>query len=438
MNSFDVLTIASAVGAALSLFRLRPTAFILAANHLLALRALSSISDYGRPSSEAYVPDYVFGEPTLQTAFWILTISTGLLLTSLLIQPKPHPVSPSAFPPLPRWTLPLFALYFALVMASLRSIVSSNYADSDQMVFGYGYILSGGAHILVVSFFLYEIHRRVRVGALSPLRGFMLLLVIFTLTDYLKGMTGLVTGILATAAVLTLGQERQRWRRNSSLIIAFSLLLVGASVVRGVRRSLSSDGTQAVVDYVGSVVESEAERSRNGEGFERTANATQTAAHMLECITLYDRGVSRQWRSIYNTIEYTFKPSFLLSALGLVRSKEAAWELGDYFIHLGGINVLGELYWNGGYACVIIMWTLILAWAYLCDTRYTKGPIYLLFVCNFAPGILQGFGYGFAQVARGFFNGLLAALLYLLWQRFPSARASLGTTTPTRKRAAAS
>ena len=80
---------------------------------------------------------------------------------------------------------------------------------------------------------------------------------------------------------------------------------------------------------------------------------------MLLCTTLYDSGSSRNWRSIYNVLEYTLMPSFLVRWLGWNRSIEPAWELASHFVHGGGINVLGELYWNGGLLCVAVVATAI-------------------------------------------------------------------------------
>ena len=141
------------------------------------------------------------------------------------------------------------------------------------------------------------------------------------------------------------------------------------------------------------------------------ANGSQYAAHVLECIQLYQGGVSREWKSIYLPLEYTFKPAAVINALGLTRSEEAAWELARYFIHGGGIYLLGELYWNGGYLCVVLVFLGIAWWSYLCDTRSADSFFWCVCACFFYVGLLQGMGYGFAQVSRGMINGLIGYAL---------------------------
>ncbi|MGO9662535.1 MAG: hypothetical protein ACLP66_04405 [Polyangia bacterium] len=127
---------------------------------------------------------------------------------------------------------------------------------------------------------------------------------------------------------------------------------------------------------------------------------------------MYDGGFSREWRSIYNVVEYTFKPSFLLSTFGWERSIEAAWELADHFIHGGGIYVLGEFYWNGGFLCVVIMATALSFFCFIVDKNYRASPFWLMMLSQFAPSLFMGYGYGFAQVSRGAINGLLVAVAY--------------------------
>jgi hypothetical protein len=123
---------------------------------------------------------------------------------------------------------------------------------------------------------------------------------------------------------------------------------------------------------------------------------------------------------VYNPILFTFEPAFLLEPLGITRPKDAPWELGEYFVHGGGIFVVGELYWNGGYLCVAIVVALILGAAYLCDTRYRTSFVWLMLLCQFAPTLLMGVGYGFAQVSRGFINGLIVlAVYYVLRHALP-------------------
>jgi hypothetical protein len=140
---------------------------------------------------------------------------------------------------------------------------------------------------------------------------------------------------------------------------------------------------------------------------------------MLMCEALYDNGISRQWRSIYDVIEYTFKPSFLERWLGWERSIDSRWELGHYYTHLGGIFVLGEFYWNGGWLCVMVMVTLLSFFASIVDMRYRASPFWLMMLVQFAPSLLMGCGYGFAQISRGAINGLLATGTYWALSRSP-------------------
>ena len=150
---------------------------------------------------------------------------------------------------------------------------------------------------------------------------------------------------------------------------------------------------------------------------EGTGNGVQYAAHVLACISLYEAGISREWRSIYESLANTFRPSFLQEPLGLWRPKEAAWELGEYYVHGGGIFVLGELYWNGGYPCAIIVLTALLWFCWRCDSGPRTGFTWLLILCNFAPSLLQGTGYGFSQITRGAVNGGIALAIAALARR---------------------
>jgi hypothetical protein len=193
---------------------------------------------------------------------------------------------------------------------------------------------------------------------------------------------------------------------------ALLAILTLSLLVRTVRANIHSGGAEAVQAFVEEVGGSEDARESRGEGLEASANASQYAAHMLECITMYDGGFSREWRSIYNVVEYTFKPSFLQDTFGWKRSIEAAWELADHYIHGGGIFVLGEFYWNGGFLCVVIMATVLSLFCFVADEKYRASPFWLMMISQFAPSFLMGMGYGFAQIARGAINGLLVAGAY--------------------------
>ena len=126
-----------------------------------------------------------------------------------------------------------------------------------------------------------------------------------------------------------------------------------------------------------------------------------SADHILECVTLYDGGVSREWRSIYNVIEYTFKPSFLQDTSGGSVPKKPRGTLADHFVHGGGLNILGEFYWNGGFLCVFIMATALSFFCFILDKNWRSSPFCLLMLTQFGPPFLMGYGYGFAQASRG-------------------------------------
>ena len=92
--------------------------------------------------------------------------------------------------------------------------------------------------------------------------------------------------------------------------------------------------------------------------------------------------------------------------------------------------VLGELYWNGGYACVVLVLAGLFWFCWRCDTGARQGGLGLLLLCEFSPNLLQGMGYGFAQVARGALNGALVIGARWVWLRVASRR------TPAASRAA--
>jgi hypothetical protein len=206
---------------------------------------------------------------------------------------------------------------------------------------------------------------------------------------------------------------------------AAALLLVAlVSVVMFIR----SARTYIATEGFGGAAEIALERltsltsSESDEGLEGAANGTQGAAHVLMCIALYDNGYSREWRSVWGPIEYTFKPAVLLRPLGLERSREAAWELGDYFIHGGGINTFGEFYWNGGYLCLILMGVVVIGFLLMVDVKANQSWAWFALACAIAPGLVQGYGYGFAQVFRGIANGLLFLVPFVSYLRWVEAR----------------
>ena len=406
---FDVLLFASLVISAIALFRLRPATFIFAGNQLGVLRALSHVEQFGQPRSQAFLPPSIFSLENLAIAQNLFILSTALLAAAVLLPnakaPAPGSPPPQPLPKVPRWLFVLLLLYFAGLIFSQKTILTNSYTDPERVL--YGFNLSGG-HAFLASVFLYEVVRRAITGEWTRLVAFGSLLLLFLLTDYLKGSTGLATGFLVVSAFLVLGGEPRARRRWLSLGGAMVTLIVVSLIVRGTRSTLFSDGTSSITTLRDSLQDDEQRTSRTGEGAEVLGNGVQYAAHVLECISLYEANVSREWRSVYLPILYTFQPRFVIDLLGAQRPKEAAWELAEYYIHGGGIYVLGELYWNGGYLCAALVFAFLMVFCWLCDTRWKTSFVWLLLVCEFAPNTLQGVGYGFAQVSRGIFNGLLA------------------------------
>jgi hypothetical protein len=232
------------------------------------------------------------------------------------------------------------------------------------------------------------------------------------ITNYSKGSTGFATGY-ALSAMMFWPIERYRAARRVMISLAL-VASVGltAYVVRGVRQEFFEKGIDSITQYLRTSNEGESHRAQTSQGFEAAGNGTQYACHTLECVQLYESGISRGWRSIYDPLIYTFEPSFLLEPFGLTRPIEAAWDLARYYLQGGGIFVLGELYWNGGYFCVLIVFGFLIVLTFYCDTRFRSSPFWLMMFAQFVPTFFMGVGYGFAQIIRGAINGLLVIGFY--------------------------
>ena len=411
MNYFDVLVVISAGIALIALYQLRPCALILAGNNLLVSRALSAIDHSGRPSNQRFLPAIVFSEENLQTAATILTISLATLFIFFLVLPPQRKHITPAAPRIPQFFLVAVAIYLVAVVGSTATMFTVAYGSSGRIRYD---LELGGAHAFLCSLLIYELARRRLLGELTARRAFSIAFLIFGATGFARGGTGLTTGNLVASAILLLPRGSTSRLRDSARTGGVILSIIALSfVVRGVRTAIASEGTHAVGAFIEGVLEMEDQRNETGVGAENVANASQSAAHMLECITLYDGGVSRQWRSIYSVVEYTLVPSFFTNWFGWTRSIEPAIELTQHFIHGGGVNVLGELYWNGGWLCVVIVATAISLFCSIIDRHCWRSPFWLMMVAQFAPSFLMGYGYGFPQVARGAINGLLAAGCYV-------------------------
>jgi hypothetical protein len=406
----------SAIAALVALYQLRLCTLILAANNLLLSRSLASIERWGPPASQRFLPVYLFSDENLTTAAVILSFSlVTMVIFMILFQRKRVRIGPTA-PAIPKPLLVAIGLYLVAYTGSAQSIFSSAYATDQQ--FRYDMELAGG-HALICSLLLYEIVRQRLLGLTTARRAFLVMFVAIGIPHYMRGGTGLTTGYLTAAAILLLPRTGAARRLTNMVRIGaiISAVLAISFVVRTTRAVLYLEGASAISTSIKNAFEMENSREESSEGVESVANASQQAAHILMCITLYDGGNSRNWRSIYNVVEYTFIPSFFVRWFGWKRSIEAAWELAANFIHGGGINVLGEFYWNGGYLCVVIMATALSFFCALVDWRYRSSPFWLMMLCQFAPTFLGGYGYGFAQVSRGAINGLVVASIYWILSR---------------------
>lgn len=383
----------------------RPALLFLGANQTLAARALYAIDRAGQPKGLSYLPTVIFSESNVATATLIMTISTIILLVFTIFRSKERDISPITFPALPPWFLALVAVHLAYRFFQTKTIMTVAYASEghrnlDFEFAGLGAMLLGG--------FLYAVGQKVAARTLTARVAVFIVFLVFIATDFSKGSSGLASGMVAFAGVCYFGLERKR----GTLQIAMLVLGIGitAFVVRNVRASLHQDGALAFENALSSLVDDDGAREAPAtDAVDSGLNGLQYASHLLECITLVDSGHSRQWRSMVNPFVYSFMPSFLLDPLGLERPLDAPWELAEYFIHGGGLFVLGDFYWNGGIPCLIIMWTLLCFFAYLCDVNFSKSAFWFAVSCQFSSTLLMGTGYGFAYVFRGFFNGLLLA-----------------------------
>jgi hypothetical protein len=421
---FDTLFFVYLLLTLLAFWRLRAATLIVAGNQLSVVRALSLATEIGQPRSQSFLPASVYSTDSLEIAALLCALQ-AVVLAAFVLWPEPaQPARQQPLPEVPRWLRWGLGAYFLAVIFSSRTILTHGYVDPDRAVFG---LNLSGFHALLASVLLYEVVRRVKVGLTTPFKGFAFMLGLFFFTDYIKGGTGLATGYVVTAAILLFREERKPLRRWVLLGASLAACVLLAAMVRSVRTNLHTTGTEAFAAFASQIGGQEEGTSRNAEGLEMVGNGTQYAAHLLECISLYEAGVSREWRSVYLPVVYTFKPSFLVEPLGLDRPKEAAWELGEYYIHGGGIFVLGELYWNGGYFCVATVLAGLFWYCRRCDTASRTSAAWLMLVCQLSPSLLQGIGYGFAQASRGLLNGLVVLVAWRALQLVTGRPASGGS-----------
>jgi hypothetical protein len=409
LNRFDLLVLGNAAIALIALYQLRLCTLILATNNTLISMALGKVQRYG--PSVTYLPVYVFSDENLTTAYFVMGISLASLVGFTIIAARRHVrIGPEA-PAVPRAVLIAIAVYLVLLTVSTGTVFTGAYVVGQETRFDMNL---GGANALLCSLVVYELVRRRLLFAISARKAFGIIFVIFAATGYAKGGTGFPTGYLVASAVLMLPRtgDAKRLASMARIAAAVGIVVFLAFLVRTVRVTLYEEGGRAIAAFAQNVTAPGSEEETGGKGLLGTTNASQGADHLLECITLYDGGVSREWRSIYDVVEYTFKPSFLQDTFGWQRSQEAAWELADHFVHGGGLNILGEFYWNGGFLCVLIMATALSFFCFILDKNWRSSPFCLLMLTQFGPPFLMGYGYGFAQASRGAINGLLVAAVY--------------------------
>jgi len=324
----------------------------------------------------------------------------------------------ACLPLLPRAILWSSGLIVLLSILSSRTIFSTGYTSADHYVVGFA---PGGIHALAYSVILYQCFVLARRGRISSGLGLGVMLAMCLLDGYLKGGSGFATGYLLTAGILYAGASRTR--SFLSLLALCLLAFLGSALVRSARETVHEVGIAAAASsFWSGLTTVEAERRRSSLGVETLGNGTQYACHILECETLYDQGISREWRSLTDPIIFTLEPSFLLEPLGLERPIDSRWELARYFVHGGGNFLVGELYWNGGYLSLILLYALLVLYLWFAETRRASS---FFWACGFfqaVPPLLMGYGYGSSQTARGMINGLLIFAGTLLYRAI--ARAS--------------
>ncbi|MBN8610220.1 MAG: hypothetical protein J0L92_06535 [Deltaproteobacteria bacterium] len=430
------------VAAAFAFVRMRPAILVFSANHAAVVLGLMHIDEGGRPLRYAYNPQFLFETDTVARALEICLVPTILLACAALV---PGPTNPPPRRSLPRIPTPLLVIiggYLLLIAASSRTIFEASYTSVDQ---GSSGGLTGGIYPLAWAFVLLAMRERIDAGAIRPSRAFAGVVALLVVLDFSKGSTGLAAGVFVAALLLvyvpgmlrdaaatqprtsadtSAASEPRATPRQTARVLGIAAVIVVALVtlvvlIRGSRAEMSRVG---VVDALAAATETLA-ADDDVVGIESRANGDQGAVHVLMCAALYDGGISREWRSVWGPFEYTFKPSLLMRWLNLTRSPEAAWELMDYFIHLGGINTFGEFYWNGGFLCLFVMSFLLIGALFWLDVASRWSTVALAMSCAVIPNLVQGYGYGFAQIFRGFSNGalfvlpVLAYLRYVEWER---------------------
>jgi hypothetical protein len=388
----------------------------------IILRALATIDEFGQPRSMGYLPSSVFDPSRMETAANIFVIVTAFSIVSVCM-PAFSRREVQSLPALPKWTLWAMGIYFVALAIGSRTVFSTGYATEAQKVF---YVPQGGVMPCLQGLVVYELYRRVHLEKYSTVRAFVVLFMLLLVTDYSKGLTGSATGLVFVTAFLLLGRGGNPWTRPLKLGTVLVVAGLFAMVIRQSRGIMHLEGSAAVAAASDQIVSAEVNRASSAEGLETLTNGEQYACHILECVMLYDWGYGRQWRSFYLPIVYTFQPLFIMDWMGWERELDATWELARHFIHGGGIAIFGEMYWNGGYLCVVIATFVSIALAYLADTRRDASFGWLIFHIMYAQTLLQGVGYGINYLFRGSINALLMIAAYKLLAKWDARKASHG------------
>jgi hypothetical protein len=431
--SFDTQLLLMLVAVVGALMQRRLNILIFSANHIVVLLAFRNLELRGQPPAFSYLPEMLFAPPLLRDASEVLSVPTtmfvGAGVVRLNVRTRAEPLVK-----IPTGVLWALATYFVFLLFSTRTLFQTVYASADQTL--YGATAGGGIYVLAWAVTTFELRRRVDAGQMPAGRALGLVFGMIVFLDFLKGTTGIAAGIVTTVGFLVfipgiLAEGRASVTPQSTghstfrAFVAAALLLISLAgmvmFVRNSRTYIATEGIDgAAVIAFGRLTSLSS--SESNEGLEGAANGTQGAAHVLMCVALYDNHHSREWRSIWGPLEYTVKPAVLLGPLGLTRSREAAWELGDYFIHGGGINTFGEFYWNGGYFCLILMSAVTIGFLLAVDVLARRNWAWFALACCIAPGLVQGYGYGFAQVFRGIANGVIFLVPFVAYLRWVEER----------------
>jgi hypothetical protein len=404
VSNFDILLPINLALALVALVRGRGAMFVIIANVCTTVRAFANIEAFGQPRSQGNLPASLFDPARLDTAASIFGIVTVVAFIAVMIPAQAVDKEADDLPGLPRWLIVLFSAYFVALAFSIKTIFGTAYGGGDRVNYD---LPQGGLVTCLQVVVVYAIYRKASKGDWTVGKAFGVLVGFLFVTDYSKGSTGIPGGLLVMALFLFLDRKKASLLTPVKIGGAVLALVLFTLLVRGARTRLASEGATAVGSVSQSIFAAEDSRTENAEGIEGGTNATQYAAHVLECVTLYDSGYSREWRSLYDPIIYTFQPSFIMSWLDKQRAIEPAWELARYFIHGGGILIFGEMYWNGGYPCVAITTALVFFFAYLADTRRQRSFGWLMFYCMYASGLFMGVGYGLNYLFRAGSNSLL-------------------------------